>query len=200
MSCFLFTTDEESSGKVNIDELFEKNQRRDLKQVSIFNKILNRIHRRITQTGRNRLNDKHIWFTVPEYIFGEPVYDNADCIAYVVAKLESNGFSIKYVHPNTLFVSWSHWVPSYVRSEFKKRTGKIVSSNGIITDPLADDEDVPTNPSDDANSKILNSRTGIPMKLPTKTFTPVAKYKPTGNLVYNPEYFEKLEKKVSFEK
>jgi len=196
MSCFLFTTDEESTGKVNIDELFEKNQRRDLRQVSIFNKILNRIHRRITQTGRNKLNEKHIWFTVPEYIFGEPVYDNADCIAYVVAKLESNGFSIKYVHPNTLFVSWSHWVPSYVRSEFKKRTGKIVNSNGVIQAEEEDTEET----KEDMNAKILNTRTGIPMKSPSKTFTPVAKYKPTGNLVYNPEYFEKLEKKVSFDK
>jgi len=198
MSCFLFNTDAESTSKVNIDELFDKNQRRDQKQISIFDKILNRIHTRITKTGRNKLNDKHIWFTVPEYIFGEPVYDNSDCIAYVVAKLESNGFSLKYVHPNTLFVSWAHWVPSYVRTEFKRRTGKTISANGVITDPNADDEIATNNPAEDMNAKILNSRTGIPMKPPTKVFTPVDKYKPTGNLVYNPEYFEKLEKKVSF--
>jgi hypothetical protein len=31
-----------------------------------------------------------------------------------------------------------------------------------------------------------------------RQFTPIGKYKPTGNMVYNPEFFEKLEKKVSF--
>ena len=36
MSCFLFSNDEETNQKVNIDELYEKNQRRDLKQLSIF--------------------------------------------------------------------------------------------------------------------------------------------------------------------
>lgn len=198
MSCFLFTTDEETTKKINIDELFEKNQRRDLKQISIFNKILNRIQNRITQTGRNKLNEKHVWFTVPEYIFGEPVYDNAECIAYLVAKLETNGFFIKYVHPNTLFVSWSHWVPSYVRSEYKKRTGKNISSNGVITEP--DNEDDIQEQSDGVNSKILNTRTVDNTGKSAKKFTPVTKYKPTGNLVYNPEYFEKLEKKVSFDK
>jgi hypothetical protein len=31
-----------------------------------------------------------------------------------------------------------------------------------------------------------------------KQFTPIDKYKPTGNLVYHPEMFEKIEKKVTF--
>ena len=78
MSCFLFSNDDDNLQKINIDELYDKNQRRDLKQISIFNKILNRIHKRITYTGRNKRNDKHIWFTVPEYIFGEPVYDKGE--------------------------------------------------------------------------------------------------------------------------
>ena len=98
MSCLLFVEDVETTGKVNIDDLFEKNQRRDQKQLSIFNKILNRIHTRIKITARNKRIDKHIWFTIPEYIFGEPIYDKADCIAYIITKLEVNGFFIKYMH------------------------------------------------------------------------------------------------------
>ena len=41
MSMFLLTNEEESSGKINIDELYENKKRRDLKQLAIFNKILN---------------------------------------------------------------------------------------------------------------------------------------------------------------
>ena len=40
MSCLLFVEDEETHGKINIDDLYEKNQRRDLKQISIFNKLI----------------------------------------------------------------------------------------------------------------------------------------------------------------
>jgi len=43
----LFTDDDETVQKINIDDLYEKNQQRDLKQIGIFNKILNRIHKRI---------------------------------------------------------------------------------------------------------------------------------------------------------
>ena len=41
MSCFLFTDDSDKVENVNIDDLYEKRQQRDLRQVSIFNKILN---------------------------------------------------------------------------------------------------------------------------------------------------------------
>ena len=87
-NCFLFTDDDDNIQNVNIDELYEKQQERDLRQLSIFNKILNRIHHRIKLTSRTKKRDKHIWFQIPEFIFGEPVYKKDDCIGYIVAKLE----------------------------------------------------------------------------------------------------------------
>lgn len=191
MSCFLFVDDEETRGKVNIDELYEKNQQRDLKQLSIFNKLLNRVHKRITTSARNKRADKHIWFVVPEYIFGEPIYDQGDCIAYLVVKLEENGFHVRYVHPNTLFVSWNNWVPSYVRNEIKKKTGIVLDEKGNIIKKDDDSE----NP-DDPNSKLFNDKQNNLQKA-GKQYTPINQYKPTGNLVYNPEMFEQIEKKIA---
>lgn len=191
MSCFLFANDDDNLKKINIDELYEKHQRRDLKQISIFNKILNRIHNRITSIARNKRSDKYAWFTIPEYIFGEPVYDKADCIAYVVSKLEDNGFFIRYMHPNTLFISWENWVPSYIRNELKKKRGIIVDEKGNVIDKLEDKEE-------NINNSLMNDKTnGEPStKKNQKQYTPIGNYKPTGNLVYNQEIFEKLEKKV----
>jgi hypothetical protein len=189
MSCFLTVDDEESHGKISIDDLYARKQQKDLKQLSIFNKLLNRVHRRITTTSRTKINDKHIWFVVPEYIFGEPIYDQGDCIGYLVKNLQDNGFDVRYIHPNTLFVSWANWVPAYVRNEIKKKTGKIIDEKGNIVEKEGED-------SNDANSKVFNdSKTGGKEK---KEYKPINDYKPTGNLVYNPEMFEKLEKKVNF--
>ena len=188
MSCFLYVDDEESNRKINIDELYEKKQKRDLKQISIFNKILNRVHRRITMTGRNKLQEKHIWFLVPEYIFGEPIYDKGDCIAYLVLKLDDNGFLVKYIHPNTLFVSWSNWIPAYVRAEFKKKTGKTMDEKGNIMDPRDPNEEVRN--VTDINTRILNDPRNNANQANVKEqkqFTPITNYKPTGNLVYNPD-------------
>jgi hypothetical protein len=195
MSSFLYVNDEETRGKINIDELYEKKQQRELKQLSIFNKLLNRIHKRITFTARNKANDKHIWFIVPEYIFGEPVYDQGDCIAYLVNKLEDNGFHVKYVHPNALFVSWVNWIPSYVRNEFKKKTGMVINEKGEI---LSKDDD---NKEDDMNGRLFNDKQNVNQKdqKEQKQYTPIGQYKPTGNLVYGSDMFEKIEKKVAFQ-
>jgi hypothetical protein len=192
MSCFLFSNDEETNQKVNIDELYEKNQRRDLKQLSIFNKILNRIHKRIQFTGKNKRNDKYIWFTIPEYIFGEPVYDKGECIAYLVKKLEDNGFDTRYIHPNTLFVCWQNWVPSYVRNDIKKKTGLVVDEHGNIIDKTKDQDD------ENINTKLFNDKQSNGVQKEGKQYTPINNYKPSGNLVYKNEIFEKLEKKITF--
>ena len=195
MSCILYVEDDDAVRKVNIDELYEKDQRRDLKQLSIFNKILNRVHRRITITSRTKRNEKFIWFTIPEFIFGEPVYNKIDCIAYVVTKLEENGFFIRFIYPNTLFITWENWVPSYTRNEIKKKTGIVLDEKGNIVDKL-DRKEQPDNP----NSRILNDRnsTGGTSQKEQKQYTPIQTYKPTGNLVYNQDFFDKIEKKVSF--
>ena len=193
MSNFLFSTDEESNSKIDIDELYNKTQQRDLKQLSIFNKILNRIHNKIKATTRVVKKDTHIWFTVPEYIFGEPLYNQGDCIGYLVVKLEENGFLVKYMHPNTLFVSWANWVPSYVRNEIKKKTGKVLDEKGnILRDLKAEAE---AEEEEDMNSKLFNDKNNTSQKN-KKEYTPLNQYKPTGNLVYKPEMFEKLEKKM----
>jgi hypothetical protein len=185
MSCFLTSLDQETNTDLNIDELYEKKQQRDLKQLSVFNKILNRIHKRIQFTSKNKFVDKHIWFAVPEYIFGEPLYNKGDCIGYIVSRLNKNGFYVKYVHPNTLFISWHNWVPSYVRNEFKKKTGIVIDEHGNIINTKSDEEEE-ENKAEESKSKTKDSK-----------YTPIGQYKPTGNLVYNPEIFEKIEKRVS---
>jgi len=194
MSCFLFADEEDKNKKINIDDLYARQKDRDLKQLAIFNKILNRVQKRIQTVSRTKQSDKHIWFTIPEYLFGEPVYDKGDCTAYLVTKLEENGFDVKYMHPNTLFVSWKNWVPSYVRTEIKKKTGYIVDEKGNVLDKLDRDGGDKYGDQDDPNSRMLNER-NQPIKT-TKVFTPIDQYKPTGNLVYKPEMFEKIEKKI----
>jgi len=191
MSNFLFSTDEESMGKINIDDLFTKSQQRDQKQLSIFNKILNRIHNKIKGTTRSQKKETHVWFSVPEYIFGEPIYNQGDCIDHLVVKLEENGFHVQYMHPNTLFISWANWIPSYVRTEIKKQTGKVLDEKGnVIRDLKAEKDD------EDMNATLFNDK-GNSLQKNKKEYTPLDQYKPTGNLVYNQEMFDKIDKKMN---
>lgn len=193
MSCFLYTSDNDKIENINIDDLYDKQQQRDLKQVSVFNKILNRIHHRIKLTSRSKKHEKHIWFTIPEYIFGEPCYKKEDCIGYVIAKLEANKFHIRYIHPNTLFVSWENWVPSYVRSEVRKKTGMVINEFGQVIEKVENE----IKETDNINSRILNNREDNYNEKPKKEYSNVKDYKPTGNFIYRPEFFDKIEKKMN---
>ena len=109
------------SEKLNIDDLYEKKKQYDLNKLALYNKILNRIHVRIKTTARQKIDEQFCWFLVPEVIIGVPKYDNGSCIAYLLDKLKENGFNVRYIHPNTLLIAWNHWVPSYVRTELKKK-------------------------------------------------------------------------------
>ena len=189
----LYVNDDDSLKKINIDELYENEQRRKAKQISIFNKILNRIHTRITLTGRTKKNDRHIWFTIPEFIFGEPIYNQADCIGYVVSNLEENGFFIRYVHPNTLFISWDNWIPVFIRNEIKKTHGIVVDEKGNLLKRLDEDGD----PMSQGGAAAASASSTNASKKDDKKFTPISNYRPTGSLIYNNEFFEKIQNKIS---
>tara|TARA_Y100001970_G_scaffold292019_1_gene431554 strand:- start:2081 stop:2665 length:585 start_codon:yes stop_codon:yes gene_type:complete len=193
MSNILFSDENDRVQNVNIDELFEKNQQKDLKQLSIFNKILNRIHKRIQHTGKNK-REKFIFYQVPEYLFGEPLYKQGDCIGFLVVKLEENGFEVQYMHPNTLFITWKNHVPSYVRNEIKKKTGVVVDEKGNILNQ----EELDEQKEQDPTSKLLNDRNQpVDNNKNKKEYTPIDEYTPSGNFVYKDDMLKKIEKKMN---
>jgi hypothetical protein len=189
---------EDFSEKVNIDDLYEKKRKQDLNKLDLFNKILNRIHVKIKNVSRQKVDEQVCWFLVPETIIGVPRYDQGACIAYLINKLQTNGFNVRYIHPNLLFIAWNHWVPSYVRTEIKKKTGINLNEYGQKIE-VGDDDDVkvisnePSNP----NDYMLNNNRNIDAeqkgKSAKKEYTPIKSYKPSGNLIYDDELLNKIE-------
>jgi hypothetical protein len=176
------------SEKINIDELYEKKRQQDLSKLELFKKILNRIHVRIKTTARQNIEEKFCWFVVPEVIIGIPKYDQAACIAYIMDTLQTNGFQVRYFHPNTIFISWNHWVPSYVRTEIKKKTGIIINEYGEkIKDENDKEEDITLE--EQGNQNIQQIKNG-------KKYTPINSYKPSGKLVYSEDLLNKIEDKI----
>ena len=176
----------EFSEKLNIDELYEKKRQVDLNKLELFKKILNRIHVRIKTTAKQNVHEKFCWFVVPEVIIGVPKYDQAGCIAYLMDTLQTNGFQVRYFHPNTIFISWDHWVPSYVRNEIKKKTGIVVNEYGEKVEETIDEEEEEEK-SNSAMQQIKNS----------KKYTPINSYKPSGKLVYSEDLLNRIEKKIN---
>jgi hypothetical protein len=195
----IFTLDniEDFSEKINIDELYEKKRQQDLNKLALFNKILNRVHIRIRTVSRQKVDEQFCWFLVPETIIGVPKYDQGSCIAYLMDKLKTSGFNVRYVHPNLLFISWLHWIPSYVRNEIKKKTGIKINEYGQRVEEDEEGEKMLTNTPSDPNDYLLkqNDPEGKKGKGPKKEYTPIKTYKPSGNLVYDDDILNKIENK-----
>jgi Family of unknown function (DUF5759) len=185
------------SEKINIDELYERKRQHDLNQLSLYNKLLNRIHVRIKTTARQKTDEQFCWYVVPEIMIGVPKYDQGACIAYLLDKLKENGFSVRYIHPNTLMISWKHFIPSYVRNELKKKTGISIDENGNKIGE-EDKNKMITNGGDKQKSleemmfKIKEPVGSSAKSQNQKKYTPITSYKPQGNLVYADDLFNSL--------
>ena len=91
---------------VNIDELHRQQQEKLERRYAIYEKILGLCHNRIKQVGRNPDNMGFCFYNIPPYVYGVPLYDTKSCVMYVVKSLVSNGFDVRYTHPNLLWISW----------------------------------------------------------------------------------------------
>jgi hypothetical protein len=178
----------EFSEKINIDDLYEKKRQLDVSKLELYKKILNRIHVRIKTTARQNIEEKFCWFVIPEVIIGIPKYDQAACIAYIMDTLQTNGFQVRYFHPNTVFISWNHWVPSYVRTEIKKKTGIVINEYG---EKIKDE-----NAQEDALEEPSLHNLDIQQIKNSKKYTPINSYKPSGKLVYSEDLLNKIETKI----
>ena len=179
---------EEIGDNLNLDDLYEKKKTSDLQKLENYKKILKRIHVKIKNTSRQKIDNQFCWYIVPETILGVPNYDQASCIAFVLDKLQSNGFLIKYMHPNLLFISWKHWVPGYIRQEIKKKTGVTVNGYGdVVNEGETPIDEI------DPDKIVFTGRTNEKKSDKNKDFKSIKSYKPTGS-IYNNDILSKFSK------
>jgi len=186
----IFTLDkfDDFRQNINLEELYEKKRQKDLNTLTLFNKILHRIHVKIKTISRKKFDEQCCWYLVPEIIIGVPRFDVAACIAYLMDKLKENGFNVRYFHPNLLFIVWNHYIPAYVREEIQKKTGMVVDEFGNKKEEPEDTLDdlyLPPPPVKEKENKKSK-----------KEYTPIHSYKPMGSIIYKNKELEKLEEKL----
>ena len=212
--------DIENVRKINLDELYDKKKEKDLQKLQIFNRILNRIHEKIKMTSRQKMNNSFCWYVIPELMLGYVNYDRTMCISYVLAKLEDNDFQVRYTHPNLIFISWGHYIPTYVRNEFKKKTGIAIDEHGnrkedaiendgtdggggirLITNSSSSSSDNGGNLDHallNRNKAIIGPNNGANANvIIKKEYKPITSYKPTGHLVYSNDFLKKIDERIN---
>ena len=199
MNIFTLSDDNNISDKINLDDLYEKKRELDEGKMQIYNKILNRIHAKIKTTSRQLTNEQFCWYVIPEMMIGITKYNVAECTGYIIEKLKDNGFLIRYTHPNLIFISWNHWIPGYVRQEFKKKTGVAIDGygntvNGEDVNKLAAIKNAPVEKEDPMGDNLMfNKGATVIVNKEKKDYKSTDNYKPLG--IYNSELFRKIKDK-----
>jgi hypothetical protein len=155
---------------LNIDELYETKRKSDLHRLSVYSKLLNKVHAKIKLASRQRDHTQFCTFVMPEVLLGYPNYNFTECLQFILDRLEHDGFNTRYIHPNLIFIGWSHWIPSYVREELQKRTKTEVDSFGIQ----------------------VEKKDKTVVRFEKSESKPVSNYKPTGQFVYDEEMLQSL--------
>ncbi len=151
---------------LNIDELYERKKKSDLNRLEGFNNLLLKIHSKIKIISRQPNSINFCCYVIPEILIGYPNYDVGDCIGYITFRLNNDGFLTRYVHPNMLFISWDHWIPTYVREEYKRKTGIEIDQFGNKVIPPEKETVVKFNKNviDKPNKSYNNSNSSISYK------------------------------------
>ena len=89
---------------LNIHDLYKSvDQRKENKKKS-FESVLKKIHAKIKQAAAH--DHFACFYVVPEVIVGIPLYNITECIEYLINALKNNGFIIRFMYPNTIYINW----------------------------------------------------------------------------------------------
>ena len=130
-------------------------------------------------------------------MIGVSRYDVAECTGYILRKLRENDFVVRYTHPNLIFISWSHWIPGYVRQEYKKQTGTVIDGYGQPVDKTPQLEN--GNDLNNADQSLLNKQGERIIvskeKDKAKDYNSTKNYKPTG--IYTNDILQRIQNKFN---
>jgi hypothetical protein len=98
-------------------QLFEKRVARDTAKLRAYEQVYKQIEIRIRSTAELPGSPNYVLYTVPPFILGLPAMDMQDCIVYIVHKLRTSGFMVRFTYPNLLYISWQHYEQEYMRDQ-----------------------------------------------------------------------------------
>lgn len=107
------------SGRNDLEprQLFERRVARDAARLRAYDHVYKQIEIRIRTTAELPSNPNYVLYTVPPFILGLPAMDMQDCVVYIVHKLRTSGFMVRFTYPNLLYISWQHYEQEYMRDQ-----------------------------------------------------------------------------------
>ena len=89
--------------QLNIYELHNTINKKKSVRTKIYNSVLSKCHNKIKQAAEKE--QMSIFFSIPRYVVGLPLYDLTECSRYVFENLQQNGFNVYYLTFDLIHIS-----------------------------------------------------------------------------------------------
>lgn len=89
---------------LNIYELHHEIHKKKESRTVTYDKVLDICNNKIRIAAKKELY--RLYFEVPEFVIGLPVYDLNECIQHVMSNLKRNQLLVYYYFPKILYISW----------------------------------------------------------------------------------------------
>jgi hypothetical protein len=92
---------------LNIKDIEAIKKKKEHRQNESFEVILDACFKQIRKRVEIFPEESVMFFDVPDFMLGYPLYKLEDCLKYVIDKLIRNGYHVKYIFPRVLCISWN---------------------------------------------------------------------------------------------
>ena len=89
---------------VKAQDLINSQKEREKIKYKTFSKIYSNIEKKIKLASSS--NFYYIWYEIPEFIIGFPLYNLDECKKVVIKELKKNDFDIEEFKSNLILVKW----------------------------------------------------------------------------------------------
>jgi hypothetical protein len=89
---------------VKAQDLINDQKEREKIKFKTFAKIYKNIEKKITLASAS--NFYYVWYEIPEFIIGFPLYNLEECKTVVIRQLKDNGFEIEKFERNIILIKW----------------------------------------------------------------------------------------------
>jgi hypothetical protein len=93
--------------RISLSELYTLKEKKNMVKYDTFDKIIDICHNKIKNTAT--IGGMNIFYEIPYYVYGKPLYKINDCISYVVDALRKNGLYVQILpepNANMIYISW----------------------------------------------------------------------------------------------
>jgi len=101
--------------RISLNELYNLKEKKEYVKFITFDYIIESCHKKIKNSAS--IGGMNIFYEIPFYIYGKPLYKMKDCVEYILESLRKNGLYVQRLQePNTnmIYISWN---PSEISSK-----------------------------------------------------------------------------------